>query len=168
MSEFSRVYDLRTLSAAPQGLTASAEECAALAARFGLVKVERFAATVTLTAEGPAVRAIGRLKAVIVQSCAVSGDDLPVTIDEPIALRFIPEAEPNSPDEEIELGADELDEIVMDGAQFDLGEALAQGLALAIDPYATGPGADEARRKAGIVSEGESGPFAALKGLLKE
>lgn len=168
MSEFSRVYDLRTLPAAAQELVASTEECAALAARFGLVRVDHCAATVTLAAEGPAVRATGRLKAAIVQSCAVSGDDLPVTIDEPVALRFIPETAPTAPDEEIELGADELDEIVMNGAQFDLGEALAQGLALAIDPYATGPGANEARRKAGIVSEGESGPFAALKGLLKE
>ena len=45
---------------------------------------------------------------------------------------------------------------------------LAQGLALAIDPYAEGPTAEDARRKAGLLDEGSSGPFAALKGLLKD
>ena len=48
-----------------------------------------------------------------------------------------------------------------------LGEAVAQSLALAIDPYLEGPGAEEVR-KAGLLSQGESNPFAALKGLLKE
>jgi hypothetical protein len=65
----------------------------------------------------------------------------------------------------VELEADDCDEIEFDGTQFDLGEALAQSLALAIDPFLTGPGAEEARRKAGIIDAEASGPFAALKGL---
>ena len=43
--------------------------------------------------------------------------------------------------------------------------AVAQSLALAIDPFLTGPEADEARRTAGIGTPEEQGPFAALKGL---
>ena len=50
----------------------------------------------------------------------------------------MPPAAPHRPDEEVELEADDCDEIEFDGTQFDLGEALAQSLALAIDPFLTG------------------------------
>ena len=68
---------------------------------------------------------------------------------------------------EIELEAEDLDEIEYAGEKFDLGEAIAQSLALAIDPYAEGPNAEEARKKAGIeLDDAPRGPLAeALKGL---
>jgi hypothetical protein len=165
MSEFERMFDSRHLPSAAVELEASPDECAALAARFGLVAVLRLAAKITLTADGAAVRANGRLYGEIVQGCAVSGEDLAVRIDEPVALRFAPEIAALPEEEEIELSALECDDIELDGTRFDLGEALAQGLALAIDPFATGPEADEARRRAGLLDEGASGPFAALAGL---
>lgn len=165
MSEFTRLFDVRSLPAAAIRLEATAEECAALAKRFDIVAIHAFEASVEMEKDGAAVDARGRLSARLVQSCAVSGEDLDVTLDEPVTLRFVPPAPPHRPDEEVELEAEDCDEIEFDGTQFDLGEALAQSLALAIDPFLTGPGADEARRKAGIVDEGASGPFAALKGL---
>lgn len=169
MSEFSRPFDLRHLPTGAQLLEASAEERAGLAKRFDLVSVDNLTATITLTADGPIVRADGRLKAAIVQSCAVSGDDLPVKIDEPVALRFVPPGGEHAPDEELELDADELDEIEMEAeGRFDLGEALAQSLALAIDPFAVGPEAEEARRKAGLLEPDQTGPFAALAALKKK
>lgn len=167
MSEFERIFEAARLPAGEQVLTASEAECAALAKRFGLVAVKMLTARITLVADGPSVRATGSFKTEVVQSCAVSGDDLPVSIAEPIALRFVPAGDAPQDEEEIELTADELDEIEMQAARFDLGEAVAQSLALAIDPYLEGPGADEARRKAGIIGEGQAGPLAdALKGLL--
>ena len=70
---------------------------------------------------------------------------------------------------EVELEADDCDEIEYSGDAFDLGEAVAQTLGLAIDPYAEGPGADEARKKAGISKEGEQdGPLAAALMALKK
>lgn len=166
MSEFSRIYDIRHLPTAPLELTATAEECAALAKRFALVAVKRLHAVIRLDGVGARISAKGRLTAEVVQSCAVSGDDLPARIDEPVDLRFVPAAESHA--EEVELASEELDEIEYSGGQFDLGEALAQTMALGIDPFATGPRADAARRAAGMLDEGESGPFAALKGLLKD
>lgn len=167
MSEFERRFDIRHLPAAAAELTATPAECAALAARFGLVAVERFDATIALSADGPTVRAEGRLRAAVVQSCAVSGEDLAVRIDEPVMLRFVPAVTAPAGEAEIELAADDPDEIEFDGNRFDLGEALAQGLALTIDPFAVGPGADEARRRAGLLGEAASGPFAALARLKK-
>lgn len=165
MSELAHWIDARHLPAAPVRVEADAAQCAALAQRFGLVTVDSLAGEFALEPDGKAVRASGRITAQIVQSCAISGEDLPVLIDEPLALRFVPEGTAPRPDEELELDAEDCDEIAMDGTRFDLGEALAQSLALAIDPYAVGPEAEEARRKAGIVDEGASGPFAALAGL---
>jgi uncharacterized metal-binding protein YceD (DUF177 family) len=166
VSEFSRIIDATRLPLDEQVLTATAQECAALAQRFGLVAVTSLSARVTMASDGPAVNVSGTLSADVVQSCAVSGEDLPVQISEALSLRFVP-----APDEraaEVELEAEDLDEIEMDETRFDLGEALAQTLALAIDPYLEGPGADEFRRKAGIVTAGEVGAFGALKDLFKK
>ena len=161
-AEFSRPVDRRHITARPMTLEANENECKALASRFELVAVKRLEATVTLEADGEAVNARGRLVAAIVQSCAVSGEDLPVTIDEPIALRFVPETPVD--EDEIELEEAELDEVPFAGDVFDLGEAVAQRLALAIDPYAVGPNAESVREKVGLRDEGPKGPLAeALK-----
>lgn len=164
--EFSRPVDRRQLKAAPFRLVADESECKALARRFGLVAIQRLEAEVSLEADGEAVDADGTLQADIVQSCAVSGDDLPVTIEEPLTLRFVPETPVT--DEELELAEEELDEIPYAGTAFDLGEAVAQSLALAIDPFATGPDADRVRKKKGLLDEAASGPFAALAALKRD
>lgn len=164
-SEFPRPIDRRHITVQPVRLEANEQERKALARRFGLVSIGRLAAELALEKDGDAVDASGRLSAEIVQSCAVSGDDLPVTIDEPLSLRFVPEKAQT--EEEIELEESELDEIPFAGHVFDLGEAVAQSLALAIDPYAVGPNAEKARKEAGISDEAASGPFAALAALKK-
>ncbi len=164
--EFSREVDRRQLKAAPLRLVADEAERQALARRFGLVALDRLEAEVSLTADGDAVDAVGTLSADVVQCCAVSGDDLPVTIEEPLTLRFVPEAPVT--EEELELAEEQLDEIPYTGTAFDLGEAVAQSLALAIDPYATGPDADRLRKEKGLLDEAASGPFAALAALNKD
>jgi uncharacterized metal-binding protein YceD (DUF177 family) len=52
-----------------------------------------------------------------------------------------------------------------DGATIDLGGAIADTLALALDPYPRSAGADEALREAGVISEAEASPFAVLARL---
>jgi len=163
--EFSRIVDARSLPREALKVSANDAECAALAKRFGLVAIKRLGATVNLVEDRDAVSANGRLSARIVQSCAVSGEDLPVMIDEPLALRFVPERPVDA--EEIELQSEALDEIEYPGDSFDLGEAIAQSLALAIDPYAVGPEAERVRKEAGLSDEAATGPFAALAALRK-
>lgn len=163
--ELHRPIDIRGIRDEPVQIEADEAERKALARRFDIVSIERLEATVTLDADGAEVAATGTLEADVVQSCAVSGDDLPVSIREPLALRFVPEAPVE--EEEIELQEEDLDEIPYSGTTFDLGEAVAQSLALAIDPFATGPEADRVRREKGLADEGTSGPFAALAALKK-
>ncbi|MBO9518092.1 MAG: DUF177 domain-containing protein [Porphyrobacter sp.] len=163
--EFSRPIDLRHFAEGTLELEATEQERKALARRFGLVSIGSIQATLALQADGEAIDGKGRLKAAIVQSCAISGEDLSVTIDEPLTFRFVPEAPID--EEELELEAGDLDEIPYSGQSIDLGEAVAQSLALAIDPYATGPNADRARKEAGLLDEASSGPFGALAALKK-
>lgn len=165
-SEFPRVFDVRQAEGKAVTLVANEAERTALARRFGIVRIDRLEAEIVLFRDGTAVNATGRLIADIVQSCAVSAEDLPVALREPLAFRFVPEREAR--DEEVELDAEELDEIPYAGSIFDLGEAVAQSVALAIDPFAVGPEAEEARRRTGIASEEASGPFAALAALKKK
>jgi uncharacterized metal-binding protein YceD (DUF177 family) len=160
----------RPLPGGPVVIEASEAERAALAARFGLGAVEALRAEIDLEQKPRAIRARGRLRAAIMQPCAISGENFPVTIDEAIDLRFVEANQrPVTEDEEIELEADDCDEIEFAGEMFDLGEAVAQSLGLAIDPYAEGPDADAARTAAGIVQEGEvRGPLADLLAGLKK
>lgn len=164
--EFSRMVDVRSVDDRVRHLEAGEAERAALARRFGLISIGKLEADVTLVKDGTAVDANGTLNAEIVQSCAVTGDDLPATIREEFTLRFVEETHAEASEgEEVELEAEELDEIPYTGTSFDLGEAVAQGLALAIDPYATGPNADKVRQAEGLLGEDSSGPFAALAAL---
>lgn len=168
-SEFSRMIDVRQIGAAPVTLAANPDECTAVARRFGLVRVDRLEATVTLTPQGEEIAVSGILRAQWVQPCAVSGEDLPQQAQEPITLRFVPEtAGSEIGAEEVELTDADCDEIPFSGHSFDIGEAIAQSLALAIDPFAVGPDADKARAAAGIIGEEASGPFAALASLRRD
>ena len=145
---------------------ADAAERAALAERFGLEAVDRLSASVELTQTGAQIDARGRLHASIVQRCALSNAPFATTIDEPLAIRFVPALAVPDEEEEIEFDPDAPDDVEYAGAAIDVGEAIAQSLGLAIDPYATGPDAEAARRDAGLLDEdAPSGPFAALAAL---
>lgn len=166
--EFSRVIDTRSLGNDPVRLVANEAERIALTKRFGIVTVKSLTAEVELEPVKRAILAKGSLAAKIVQACAISGEDLPVTVFEQVSFRFVPERGPGRPNEEVELAAGDLDEIEFTGTQFDLGEAVAQSLALAIDPFLEGPNADEFRRTSGYFGEGAANPFAALAKLKKD
>lgn len=168
-SEMPRPVRLRQVDGGTLRIEANAEERTALARRFGVVAVDRLTAEVALEREGEEVAASGRLEADLIQSCGVSGEDFPVRIAEPLAFRFVPEVVRGVTDEEVELEAADLDEIEYTGDAFDLGEAVAQSLGLAIDPYAEGPGAEAARRAAGIVpDDAPTGPLAEALSALKK
>lgn len=146
-------------------LVADEQERAAIAERLRLDGLERFEAHVALSREGSTVRAKGRISARLGQRCVVTGDPVPANVDEPFDLAFVPEPQPGRPDEEVELGESDLDLIFHDGAAIDLGSALADTLALSLDPYPRSAGAEAALKDAGVLSEEDAGPFAALAEL---
>ena len=165
--EFSRPVRIDTIGEAPRALSVAAEEVERvnLARRFGLVAIDRLAAELVLRRTGSDVAMDGTLSAKVVQACVATGDPLEAELDLPFALIFRPQPEVDNPEEEIELGEDELDVIFHDKAWIDVGEAVAETLLLNLDPYPRAPGAEEALRQAGVKSEEEAGPFGALAGL---
>jgi hypothetical protein len=115
-------------------IVADEAERQAIARRLRLDGLERLEAHVMLGREGAMVRAEGRLVASLDQSCVVTGEPVAAHVDEPFELVFMPEPPAGGPDEEIELGANDCDVVFYDGSAIDLGDALADTLALSLDP----------------------------------
>ncbi|HYZ34848.1 MAG TPA: DUF177 domain-containing protein [Crenalkalicoccus sp.] len=160
--EFSRPLVLALVG--PEGrrevLEASEAERAALARRFGIPAIARLRAELSLRPEPDgAVRAEGRLEAEVTQDCVVTLEPVEQRVEEPVSLRLLP------PGEEPDEGPEEADEIPTEGGIADLGEAIAEQLALALDPYPRAPGAE---LPDGAAGEGALGPFAALRRLRRD
>lgn len=146
-------------------LVAGEAERQAVSERLGLARIDRLEAHVALVRDGDAIRATGRLQAALEQSCVVTGEPIAAHVDEPFELLFRPEPPIAQPGDEIELGADECDVVFHDGSAIDLGTAIADTLALSLDPYPRSVGAEASLREAGIMTEEEASPFAALAQL---
>ena len=150
--------DARTID-----IDADAQERAALAKRFDLIGIEKLTGKFTIRRDAAGIVAEGRVQAEVTQACSITGDPLPATVDEPVALRFV--AEEDSGQDEIELGDSDIDVIPYDGGTIDLGEVAAETMALALDPFPRGPNAEVVLKEAGVLSEEQAGPFGALAGL---
>lgn len=165
MSDFAHRLNLQQIRDGERiDLVADESERAAIAERLRLPALSRFDAHAVLTREGERVSASGRIKAALEQSCIATGEPVPASVDEPFDLLFLPEPA-TGPDEDVELSEDDCDVVFHDGQAIDLGTALADTLALALDPYPRSPDADAALREAGVLSEEQAGPFAALAAL---
>jgi uncharacterized metal-binding protein YceD (DUF177 family) len=125
-------------------IEATPEECRALALRFDLVSVERLAGHARLErcGKGDVIRLRGRLQAQVVQACVVSLEDVRATVDEAFECRFMrPVGSPPADLDWDQLAWDD-DVEPLEGAELDVGEILAQQLALALDPYPRAADAD--------------------------
>jgi uncharacterized metal-binding protein YceD (DUF177 family) len=158
-AEFPRPLALGAIPAEGRDLLlqASPAECAALAARFHILAVASLTARLHLRPEPTGgIRVTGRLAAEVVQECVVSFDPVAQRVDEPVELRLLPPGlAPND-------GPEEPDEIESrpDGL-VDLGEAIAEQLALALDHYPRAPGAVLPAE----LDAGPEHPFAGLAAL---
>jgi uncharacterized metal-binding protein YceD (DUF177 family) len=148
-------------------LAADAGQRRKLAGRFGWVAIDSLTAKVHLVTRAGGIDATGHLSATLDQKCVATGDPVRETVDTDFVLRFVDAAILGEADE-LELADDDLDVIEFTGSSVDVGEAVAQTLALSVDPFPRSPDADTKLRAAGVVSEGETGgAFAGLKGMLK-
>lgn len=165
--EFSRAIRVDTLGASPRRLSLEADEAerVALARRFGLAGIGRLTAEVSLTLQNGAVTGAGVILGDVTQNCVGTGESVEAHVEAPFEIAFRPQPEGAGYDEEIELGEAELDTIFYEGGAVDIGEAVAETLLLNLDPYPRAPEAETVLRAAGVKSEEEAGPFAALAGL---
>jgi uncharacterized metal-binding protein YceD (DUF177 family) len=171
-AEFSRVVDVEGLGEdeLQRKIDATQEEREALARRFGLIALDKLTAIVHLRkAAGHAVDLRAEFEADVVQACVVTLEPVPAHIAERFELTFAPQEAPQ-PGEEIDLSATDEDVIEpLLGGEIDVGEAVSQHLALALDPYPRAPGVTfEPSKYPGLTPKSpETGPFSALASLRK-
>jgi uncharacterized metal-binding protein YceD (DUF177 family) len=146
-------------------IAANAVERAALMQRFGLLALDRLEADYSIGTENGFIVARGRVRAALAQPCVATGTPVPERIDSDFILRFVVDGTDVSDTEELELDAEDCDTIGYDGQIIDMGEAMAETVALAMTPYPRAPDADVVLREAGVLSEEHAGPFAALLAL---
>ena len=164
--EFSRPVRIDQLARHAQQITiiADAAEREALARRFQLVALDRLEADYALSEENGSIVARGRVRADLIQPCVATGLPVPESIDTDLLLRFVAETE-GAADEELEIDSNDCDVIGYDGQVIDIGEAVAETVALAMTPYPRSAEADAILREAGVLTEEQASPFAALLSL---
>lgn len=147
-------------------VVADAAECAALTTRMAIPAVLALRCRFRLTPEpGGVVVAEGELHARLRRECVVSLELFETALDERFRLRFVPAgaAVDEDEDDEAPLDVESDDEVPYPGGSIDLGEAAAEQLALAMDPYPRKPDASLPEEAA----EPAESPFAALARLRK-
>lgn len=158
--EFSRPVPLDQIAERERvvKIAASEEERQALARRFGLLGVGRLEATARLRRSGIFYQLKAAWQADVVQTCVVTLEPVASRLAEEFAERYGPTDQGAELDLDPEVDAPE----PVDDGVIDVGEAVAQALSLAIDPYP---------RKSGATLEipgekdGDHGPFAELSRL---
>ena len=173
--EFSRLVALGAIGEEElaKHIEATAAERSALAARFGLLALDRLAADLRLarTKDGTLVRVTGRFQADVTQSCVVSLAPVSSRLEESFTLLYTTRSEADRFGGEIFVDPDEDDppEPLPPGGM-DLGEAVAEQVALALDPYPRAEGVVlERDRWGGGPGERQDrpNPFAVLASLKK-
>jgi uncharacterized metal-binding protein YceD (DUF177 family) len=157
--EFHRPLSLDRIG--PHGLDmtidATTAECAALAVRMNLPAVLAVSCVFHLIREGrDMVLARGVLTVRVTQTCVISLEDFDSEVEEIFQVRFVPSGE-----EADDIDPESDDEIPFEGNQIDLGEAAAEQLGLALDPYPRMPGVEMPMSE----DEPDPHPFAALRRL---
>lgn len=155
-----RVYDIE----------ANADERAALAQRYGILAVDVLVAKLRVKRlpGGALIRVDGHFSADVVQSCVVSLEPVSEHVEEDFVLTFATGRDEDP--EEVVIAMDEEDppEPIENGI-IDIGEAVAEHLALAIEPFPRAPNAvflsgDEPPPE----PPAKANPFAALAPMKKK
>lgn len=144
-------------------IEATPTECAALAKRFGLGRLERLAAEGECAPRaGGTWRLTAALAAAVVQTCVVTLEPVAAEIADRFELHFAPIAEAD-PAVELDIQGEDCEPMPIDG-KLDVGEIVAQQLSLALDPFPRRPGAswNAADATGTAAAEARRSPFAAL------
>jgi uncharacterized metal-binding protein YceD (DUF177 family) len=139
-SEIERIVDLDRMGAGGTALeiSASENERAALAKRFGFLGLPTFSARVAVDRRpGGQVVVEGRLRGRIVQACILTLDPVTQDLDEAFRIVFkqdlTEERDPESGEALVGAHADSPEPLP--GNLLDVGEIVAEQLSLAADPY---------------------------------
>jgi len=149
-------------------VVAGPDERAALARRFGLESIDRLEAALRLTRmpRTGRIRLQGDLVADVVQTCVVTLEPVPARVETPFEVVYERSRTPADTSEVVIASADEPEPLFAD--TLDLGEVVAEELALALDPYPRAPGAEPEWRGDASPPDGPVSPFDALAVLKRK
>jgi uncharacterized metal-binding protein YceD (DUF177 family) len=145
-------------------LVADEVQSAGLARRFGLLSLAKLEADVSYWQDGDVVRVQGNYVADLEQPCVATGKPVSEHIVDQFKLSFISETR-YAADTDTELDESDCDTLFHNGRIIDIGEAVAQSLGLALNPFPRSDDADAVLQEAGVLGEHQAGPFAALAAL---
>jgi hypothetical protein len=149
-------------------LCATAEQRSALAVRFGLAAIDSFSAQVSATRDVEGVHLTGQVTADVQYFCRVTSEAFPATLSEPLNILLLQGVTDDDLPDPVEAALIDhpVEVLALHGEEMDIGALCAETLGLAIDPFPRGPGADDALKQLGILSEEEArlaaSPFAFL------
>jgi Large ribosomal RNA subunit accumulation protein YceD len=170
--EFSRPVAITKIAGAPSTYRIAANEAerAGLARRFGLLSLDRLEAEVTLCRAAGDIRFEAELSADLVQACVVTTEPVPAMIAEGFTLCYRPGIDEDEADRlALENPEDEIIE-PLNGESVDIGEAVAQQLAVAMEPYPRAPNAAVAFDTGDTddATVAQQNPFDALAAIRKQ
>lgn len=169
--EFSRPIALDRIGLKEKAyeIEANEAECAALAARLGVPAVKNLVATIRLrlTGGGKIVRLSGHIRSELTQICVVTLEPMGSVVEEDFSRLYSVDAGDEMAEVVIEVDEDTPDPV--EDGHIDMGDAAAEHLALAMDPFPRSPGAAfDAPPEEPPEPEVKPSPFAALAGLAKK
>lgn len=140
-------------------LTPDAAARARIARALDLASLDAVEAEVNLVPTAAGWTLSGRVRAELAQTCGITLEPLPLTIDEAFSVQLAEPGDEES-DEIVITLEDESPDVVEDG-QIDLGQYVVEQLALHLDPFPRKPGAEFVQPP----EPTEISPFAVLKQL---
>lgn len=143
-------------------LTADAPTRERIRAHLDLASLDSLSADLQVRPYGPGWRLSGRLTAKLAQTCGITLEPLPVTLDETFTVDLVDAAQaPRADHIEIEVSLeDDAPDIVEDGA-IDLAAYVVEQLGLSLDPFPRKPGVEFTPPE----GPAEPSPFAVLTRL---
>lgn len=152
-----------------ESIEATPEECAAIARRFDLQSLSGLKANLKIlrVSEGNITRVEGDIEAEVVQTCVVSLQGVPAEIKTHFDTYFTEDGKEGLEGEELlDIDSDEeFPDLVIHNGLLDLGELVAQYLALDLDPYPRAPGVSLAAQMSEVGGDTKNRPFQVLKNL---
>ncbi|HEY1224236.1 MAG TPA: DUF177 domain-containing protein [Brevundimonas sp.] len=130
-----------------------------IARTLDLASLDAFSAEMELKPTDAGWRLTGRVRAKAVQTCGLTLEPLPVTIDHRFSVGLAEAVEEET--DEIVIDMDEEAPDLIEEGRIDLGQYAVEQLALSLDPFPRKPGAEFVQPP----EPTEISPFAVLRGL---
>lgn len=153
-------------------LSANEKERKSLSARFGIPSIESLTADIRIEpkSKGKKIKVLvdADISAKVIQTCVVTLDPIMSDVHTNIRVYFVSDEPEISSNDEIWGEDEDLPDLIIDGA-IDVGELVAEQVALLLDPFPRSPGAQFDAQEENIETlervEKKPHPFAVLEKL---